>query len=214
MNQRLIALSALLIVLDSGATQMKAFAVPRAISGSDWRISQATQTPLPPASGSVSKPTAPLSFGLTDGQPIKVKFREEISSKTAQTNQTILFEVVDDVVVDGKVVIARGALAKGYVVKAKPSGMLGQKGKLEIAVKEVTLVSDERIGIRAGKDQGGGTSGSVIALAAIVSPFFLLMKGKNVTYDAGTQLEVYVDGNYELDPNKFTQSGSQMLSPK
>ncbi len=214
MNQRLIAVSALLIVFSSSAAQMKAFAVPRAIAGSDWQISQTTQQPLPPATSSVSKPIGPLKFGLADGHPIKVKFREEISSKTAQTNQTIMFEVVDDVVVDGKVVISKGALAKGYVVKAKPSGMLGQKGKLEIAVKEVTLASDERIGIRAGKDQGGGTSGSVIALAAIVSPFFLLMKGKNVTYNAGTELEVYVDGNYELEPSKFSVSGSQMLTPK
>jgi hypothetical protein len=220
MNQRLIAVSALLIVLESGMAQMTAFAMPRAmaegrsktIASPGWEISQATQQPLPPAS--TSKPTAPLTFGLEDGHPIKVKLKEEISSKTAQTNQTILFEVADDVVVDGKVVIAKGALAKGYVAKAKPSGMLGQKGKLDIAVKEVTLVSDERVGIRAGKDKGGGTSASVVALAAVISPFFLLMKGKNVTYTAGTELDVFIDGNYELDPSKFNVSGSPMLSPK
>ncbi|EKQ71007.1 hypothetical protein OsccyDRAFT_1319 [Leptolyngbyaceae cyanobacterium JSC-12] len=167
-------------------------------------LSQAVQSPLPPDStGTVKTPTPVLKFGLADGTPIKLKFKQTVSSRDAKTNDIVEFEVVEPVRVGNKVVIAQGAAAKGIVVEAQRSGMLGRRGKLDIAVQEVTLVSGERITLRASEKSGGGTSGGVIAAAVLLSPVALLFKGKNVTYDAGTEITAFVNGNFELNPAKF-----------
>ncbi|KAF3888201.1 MULTISPECIES: hypothetical protein [Nostocales] len=166
------------------------------------RVSQAVQAPLPPNS-TIQSPTPALGFGLADGTPVKVKFKQTISSKTAKENDTVEFEVSENVLVGNAVVIAKGAIAKGIVTRARRSGMLGRKGKLNVALKEVTLVSGERISIRAEQKSGGGTSGGVIAAAAVLTPLALLFKGKNRTYEAGTEVQAFVDGNFALDRNKF-----------
>ncbi|MBR8837501.1 MAG: hypothetical protein DSM106950_26710 [Stigonema ocellatum SAG 48.90 = DSM 106950] len=165
-------------------------------------VSQAVQKPLPPNSTTKS-PTPALSFGLADGTPVKVKFKQAISSKTAKENDPVEFEVSEDVLVGNSVVISKGAIAKGIVTKAKRSGMLGRKGKLEISLKEVTLVSGERVSLRAEQKGGGGTSGGIIALAVVITPLALLFKGKNRTYEAGYEVLAFVDGNFKLEPDKF-----------
>jgi hypothetical protein len=164
------------------------------------KISQ-TRQPLPPASA-----TPALSFGLADGTPIKLKFKQTVSSKTAEKNDPIEFEVAQDVIVGNAVVVAKGASAKGVVTDVRRSGMLGRKGKLEIAIKEVTLVSGERVALRGSKEGGGGTAGGLIAVAAIVNPLALLFKGKNMTYEAGSEVGAFVDGDFALDRKKFSAS--------
>ncbi|MUG95209.1 hypothetical protein F7734_23755 [Scytonema sp. UIC 10036] len=173
-----------------------------AIAKPTIQVSQAVQTPLPP-NATIQSPTPALGFGLADGTPVKVKFKQTISSKTAKENDPVEFEVSENVLVGNVVVIAKGALAKGIVTRARRSGMLGRKGKLNIALKEVTLVSGERISIRAEQKSGGGTSGGVIATAVLLSPVALLFKGKNRTYEAGTEVQAFVDGNFALERNKF-----------
>jgi hypothetical protein len=176
-----------------------------AIAQPPIQIAQETKTPLPAQAAPVKKPTPVMSFGLADSTPIKLKFKQAVSSKTAKQNDPVEFEVAEDIRIGNTIVIAKGAAGRGVVSQVKRSGMLGRKGKLEIAIKEVDLVSGERIAVRASQEGGGGNSGGVIALAAIVNPLFLLMKGKNVTYDAGTEVSVFVDGNYELDRAKFVK---------
>jgi hypothetical protein len=169
-------------------------------------ISQDVQTPIPadaPSNPNSIKRPVNLKFGLADGTEVKLKFKQTISSKDAKVNDPVEFEVAETVRVNGKVVIAQGAPARGTVVDVQRSGMLGRKGKLDIAIKEVTLLSGERVSLRASQKSGGGTSGGVIAVAALISPLALLFKGKNTTYEAGTEVTAFVEGNFELAPNKF-----------
>ena len=169
-----------------------------AASEQTTQVAQTYQKPLPP----VGKPAA--SFSLTDGTPLKLKLKESISSKTAQENDGLEFEVAEDVKIQNIIVIAKGAPATGIVTEATKGKMLGRKGKLSIAVKEVTLTSGERIPIRAQKSAGGGLSAGVIAATVVLTPIFLLMGGSNVTYKAGTELTAFIDGNYVLEPAKFS----------
>jgi hypothetical protein len=172
--------------------------------------SSSLQKPLPPNPSSSYK--TPLSnpqsgFILTDNTPIKLRFKETISSKTAQENQPIEFEVADNIMVQGITVIAKGSNAKGIISEVKRAKMLGRKGKLSIVLREVGLVSGERVSLRANQTQGGGLSAGAIALSAIVTPFFLFMGGKEAKYPAGTEFTAFVDGDYALDRVKFGQGG-------
>jgi hypothetical protein len=165
------------------------------------------KAPLPPSTTQYKTPLSnPLAgFILTDNTPVKLRFKETISSKTAQENQPIEFEVVDDVVVQGLTVIARGTSAKGIISEIKKARMLGRKGKITIVLKEVPLVSGERVSLRSNQTQGGGLSAGTIALSAIVTPFFLFMGGKEAKYTAGTEFSAFVDGDFALNRSKFVQ---------
>jgi hypothetical protein len=181
---------------------------PSLLIVSSVRAQSSPRAPLPPSPTSQYK--TPLSnplagFILTDNTPVKLKFKETITSKTAQENQPIEFEVADDVVVQGVIVIARGTSAKGIISEVKKARMLGRKGKISIVLKEVPLVSGERVSLRSNQTQGGGLSAGTIALSAIVTPFFLFMGGKEAKYPAGTEFSAFVDGDYSLHRSKFTQ---------
>ncbi len=199
MKKALIALTATLISVEFLAvTQIPVYAQSRI------EVAQTTQQPLPAATTDTKKPIAPMAFGLPDGTVVKLKFKQTISSKTAQTNDAVEFEVSEDIKIGNTVVIAKGATARGIVTEAKKSGMLGRKGKLNILVKDVDLVSGERITLRADQKAGGGNSAGIIAAAVLLSPFVLFAKGKNITYEAGTEVTSYVEGNFELQPSKFS----------
>jgi hypothetical protein len=203
MNKTLVAVSAMFLAVEAIAiVPLSAMAIPTSAA---IELAQAKK-PLPPTSATTQTPTAPLSFGLADGTPIKLKFRQEVSSKTAQPNDSVDFEVAEDVRVNNVLVIAKGANARGFVKEVRRPGMLGRKGKLDIAVKEVDLVSGERVSLRGNQESGGGTAGGIIAVAAIINPLALLFKGKNVTYQAGAEVNVFVDGNFELDRTKFSRA--------
>lgn len=197
MKKSIIAASALVISLEICTVgQFSAFAAP-------LQISQTVKPPLSPASEPIKTPTPAMQFGLEDGTAVKLKFKQTVSSKTAKEGDAIEFEVAEDVKIGNTIVIAKGANAKGKVTKVRAAGMLGRKGKLEIAIQEVTLVNGERISLRGSQQGGGGHAGGIIAVAAVINPLALLFKGKHATYEAGTEVPAFVDGNFALDRSKF-----------
>lgn len=172
---------------------------------------QTYQQPLPPVG-------QPGVFGLRDGTLVKLKMKEKLSSRSAETNDLIELEVAEAVKVGDVVVIPEGAVAKGVVTEVKRGKMLGRRGKLGIAVSEVTMATGERVALRASKTSGGGMSAGGIAANIILTPLFFLLGGNNVlleggkallggsnvTYKAGTEVEAFINGNYALDLAKFT----------
>ncbi|MCU0549580.1 MAG: hypothetical protein MUC48_09560 [Leptolyngbya sp. Prado105] len=197
MQKMIIAVSALVVGLEVlPIAQFPAIATP-------LQISQAIKQPIPPASDPIKTPTPAMQFGLEDGTSIKLKFKQTISSKTAKEGDPVEFEVAEDVSVGNTLVIAKGASARGKVTKVRAAGMLGRKGKLEIEIKEVTLLTGERITLRGNQTGGGGHAGGIIAIAAVINPLALLFKGKHAVYEAGTEVAAFVDGNFALNRSKF-----------
>jgi hypothetical protein len=131
---------------------------------------------------------------VPDGTEIEVVTTEELSSKTSAENDPVDFKVNEDVKVNNKVVIAKGTLVKGIVTEAEKSGRMGKSGRLNIRVESTTTVDGQKIKLRASKSgTGGDKTGSVIALSLLVSPLFLLKKGKDAKVKAGTKIKVFTD---------------------
>jgi hypothetical protein len=161
------------------------------------------EKPIPASSARGRAASSKKKFELESGTSVRLRFTEAISSKTAQRDQPVFFQVAEDVFVNGKLVIAEGAKAKGYVREVQKSGMMGKKGKLDIALRQVELVSGEKVKLRASRSEGGEISGGVIAVAAIINPLLLLIKGKNIAYEEGIEFDAYVSEDYELNPGDF-----------
>src|ERR1700730_551892 len=90
---------------------------------------QAAQQPL--AAPVVKEP---LAFGLEDGTPVKLRLNRTISSADAHVNDTVDFEVLEQVNVHNEIVIPRGAIALGTVTEAEPKRRMARGGKLNVNI--------------------------------------------------------------------------------
>ncbi len=157
-------------------------------------------------------PREPLTFGLQDGTPVRLRINRNMSSADAKTGDTVDFEVLEDVKFGETVIIPRGGTALATVTLAKERGRMGKGGKLDINIDSVRLVSGEKAALRAVKEtKGGGRTGAMtgaIVASSILffpaAPFFLFMKGKDITIPKGTEITAYINGDIPLDPKRFT----------
>ena len=131
---------------------------------------------------------------LPDGTELTVITLEEISSKTATEGDALTFKVDEDVKVNGKVVIARGAIVKGEISNAKKSGRMGKAGTLSIRVLSTTAVDDQKVKLRASKGkEGDDKTGTTVALVVLFGPLGFLKKGKDAKIKEGTRIKAYTD---------------------
>jgi len=162
----------------------------------------------------------PLAFGLEDATPVKLRINRTMSSADAQLNETVDFEVLEEVKIHDVIVISRGGTAWGTVTEAQPKRRMGRGGKLNINIDNVRLASGEKVALRAVKDvKGGGHQGAItgaIVATSIVffpaAPLFLLVHGKDITIPKGTEITAYINGDIPLDPKKFATQAA--VSPE
>ena len=133
---------------------------------------------------------------LTEGTPIRLKLVDSLSSGKNRTGDSINFTVSDDVMADDgtTVLIKAGAPAWGTVSDCQKRAMMGQKGELSISIDGTKSVDGKKVPLRANVSRDGNSKlGATVALSLIVTPLFLLMKGKDAKIPAGTQISGYID---------------------
>jgi hypothetical protein len=164
-----------------------------------------------PAAHAASPASVPQPNILLDGTPVKLRLDRTVSSATAKVGDEVDFRAVDDVAVNGVVVIPQGALALATVTKAQHKRSMGRAGKLNISIDSVRLADGQKAMLRAtegGKGGGhvGAMTGAMVATSIVffpAAPLFLFMHGKDITIPKGTQITAYIDGDIPLDMARF-----------
>jgi hypothetical protein len=155
--------------------------------------------------------TSAKGFVLEEGTPVRLRINRTVSSADAHMGDTVDFEVLDDISVNGTLVVPKGGLAFATVTEAQAKRRMARGGKLDINIDYVKLVSGEKAALRAVQDvKGGGHTGGMVGGMVATSlvffpaaPFFLFMHGKDITIPKGTELTAYVNGDMKLDIAKF-----------
>jgi PEGA domain-containing protein len=207
--RRLVS-SALIVCLASPLT----LAQTAAPASTSTETQTATQ-PAPAAEPSTPKP-AMQGFGLEDGTPVKLRTARTISSADAHVGDTLDFEVLEDVMVHGDLVVPKGGIAWGTVTEAEPKRRMGRGGKLNVNIDSVRLTDGEKAALRAVKDTKGGghvgaMTGAMVATSIVffpAAPLFLFMHGKDITIPKGTEITAYINGDTRLEEAKFQTSHS------
>ena len=70
---------------------------------------------------------------------------QTVSSADAHVNDTVEFEVLEDIKVSDVIVIPKGGIAWGTVTEAQPKRRMARGGKLEIVMDSVRLSESLRI---------------------------------------------------------------------
>lgn len=139
---------------------------------------------------------------LKEGEDVKLKFAQELSSKTASEGDTVNFVVAEDVKVGDVVVIRAGTKAVGSVTNAKKAGMMGKGGELNVRLDHLKA-GDIKVRLRGNKGkEGDSKAGQSIALTVLFGPIGLIKHGKEIVVAEGTPLAAYVDDDVMLPPAK------------
>jgi len=117
--------------------------------------------------------------------------------------------VTEDVEVGDLVGISKGSTAVGHVVEVEPKRRLGRAGKLSFSIDFVKAPDGANIRLRASSARKGeDKTGTVIVGSVLLSPLFLIMRGKDVSIPRRTNVMAYVDGDREFAlPSVFANDG-------
>jgi hypothetical protein len=131
---------------------------------------------------------------LQEGTIIKAALTNDISGKEVSVGQKIDFELSENILLNDKVVIPKGAKITGSVTEAQRSKALGKKGKLALSIDYLYLADGKVIKLRSQVEKNLNGSGAAVAGGAILlSPVALLFHGKNAKYAKGEVFTAYID---------------------
>jgi hypothetical protein len=146
---------------------------------------------------------------IPKGTKFKVELVDAANSKSNKTGQVLDIRMVDNLIVNNVVVIPKGTVGTAYVYEGQKAGGFGRKGVLKIAGKEISTINGVSVPLRKGIVGMGDSDGGAVAVAAVVSLVGgLFMKGSNIDYPAGTDFEVEVKNNVDLNaaPNDLAKA--------
>jgi hypothetical protein len=131
---------------------------------------------------------------LPAGVAITLVTTAPLSSKTSVKGDIVPLRTVDDVQVDGHIVIARGTEAIGQISDARSTGGLGVGGLLAIRPLYLkTATSIVRL-TGATTTRGGAPAGTVVGLA-VLTP---VISGRSATVPTGSAIPAVVEKSVVL----------------
>lgn len=137
---------------------------------------------------------------LRAGTPVPLVTGAEISTKTHREGDRISLSVAEDVRVEGRVAIPRGAAALAEVTRRLPKGPYGKSGRLEVRLLHVTAGGRQ---IRLDGDVKQKGQGNVVPAAAagvVTLAIAFFVEGKSATIPAGSKITGYVHRDLPLVP--------------
>src|SRR5690349_7581577 len=106
------------------------------VSLSSWTM--VAQSPA--SNGAAISPQSAVptnAFALQDSTPVKLRISRTISSADSRTCDQVDFEVLEEVRVNGILVVAKGGSAIGTVTEAQAKRRMGRGGKLDVNIDYV-----------------------------------------------------------------------------
>jgi hypothetical protein len=161
---------------------------PQASTGTQSSRGASTSAPFQPA-----VPANAKAVFVPEGTKLTAVTTEKISSKTAEVGDPVILKVKEPVVVDGVIVIDKGATVKGSIVTAEKRGGMGKSGKLAFRVESTTAVDGQEISLRVSRDKDGGNVMTTVSVTSLFAPFGLLIPGEEAFIKAGLKMKLHTD---------------------
>lgn len=139
---------------------------------------------------------------------IKVALVSPVNSNNLKVGDTIQYKIADDVIVNGKLVFAKGLPGEGTVTKVKQARNFGRNAEVEIDFNKTKSIDgtyvDTYIGEAAKKEMKNlaMAAGASLAGIAILGPIGIVagafVHGKDVNLPAGTELYIQTKADTTL----------------
>jgi hypothetical protein len=124
-------------------------------------------------------------------------------SQLTRKGDAVSFRVVNPVIVDGQVVVEKGAVATAIVTKAERGGHFGRAGRIAWMLKEVTAADGSRIPVQfsgrtVGDSKGAKVATQMVVMGALLWPiapvvlFHGFKRGHNAVVPEGKRVDATV----------------------
>lgn len=153
------------------------------------------------------------SSDLVDGTSVYLELPSALSSAREKAGEKVELIVVEELRVNGLLVVAAGARAWATVTDARGRGRFLKDGRLDLRIDDVELVDGERIPLRMLEQARGrhsGDTGTMLAIsagdpidAAWAWPASAFVHGDEVEIPGGTRIIAYVHGDHGLDEKRL-----------
>jgi hypothetical protein len=161
----------------------------------------AVAAPAPVAApAQVATLTPPAAGVLPSNTDVLLRMDQELNSKTTKVGDRFNLTVVNDVLINGLVVIPAGTRGVGEVTYHTKKGSFGKSGKMEIELKHLEL-GGRRIPITGKyRQEGEGGTTATVATAVLVGVFSAFVTGKSAIIPQGRELLAQTDEAIAYDP--------------
>jgi hypothetical protein len=150
-------------------------------------------------------PARRVAVQVPAGTTVELETAYTINSQLVRVGDAVSFRVVNPVVVDGQVVIEKGAAATAVVTKAERGGHFGRAGRIAWTMKEVTAADGTRIPVQfSGRVVGDSKGGKVATRMILTGTFFWFAppvallhgfkRGENAVVPEGKRFDAAVSG--------------------
>ena len=158
---------------------------------------------MSPRSGDA--PARPLAVQVPAGTPVELETAYTINSQLVRAGDAVTFRVVNPVLVNGQVVIEKGAAATAVVTKAERGGHFGRAGRIAWTMKEVTAADGTRVPLQFSGRTVGDSKGAKVATRVVltgvmfwpvapVALFHGFKRGENAIVPEGKRFDAAVSG--------------------
>lgn len=195
------------ILLTSSPFAFAAEALPEKPMTMAEKVAAAQASKNNPATTAQLTGVQPGNVYIPKGTTFDVEIVKDASSKTNKTGQVIEVRMVDNLMINGVVIIAKDTIGEATIKEARKAGGFGRKGKLTITPTKIRTINNVAVPINGSLEGAGSTDGGAVVVAVAVSLVGgLFMKGSNVSYPAGTNIKVSVEKDTDLQttPDKLS----------
>ena len=124
------------------------------------------------------------------GTTVLLAFQSAVHPMTANVGEKVFLTVVNDIEVDGYVVIKAGAHAIGEISQSVKKGSIGKPATIGVLLRSVEAVNGKNISLSGSKVLSGEDKQSDALLITILCCVLgLMMKGGDVEMAQGTTVE-------------------------
>lgn len=138
-------------------------------------------------------PDAPVANILRQGTQVRLTVVTPVNTKEHRVGKRVELQVADDIMVNNKMILAKGTPAFGELTFSKKSGSFGKSGKMAGRVLYIKN-GNENIPITGNfDDRGKSGTGATVGVAVVAGVFSAFVKGKNAVLEAGTEITATVE---------------------
>lgn len=139
---------------------------------------------------------------------VKVALVDEVNTKNLKIGDIVRVQVADDVIVDGKLVFAKGEPGEGKVTKLRQARNFGRNAELEVDFYQTKAIDGTEVATFVGEEAKQEMKNLAMAAGASLAGMLILgpigviggafVKGKNIELPAGTEMYIQTKGDSTL----------------
>jgi hypothetical protein len=149
------------------------------------------------------QPARRVAVQVPAGTLVELETAYTVNSQLVRKGDAVSFRVVNPVIVEGQVVIEKGAIATALVMRAERGGHWGRAGRIAWTMKEVTAADGSRLplqfdGRTVGDSHGAKVATQMVVMGALMWPiapvvlFHGFKRGENAVVPEGKRFDAQV----------------------